>query len=277
MPRQFSLAYLTTPGVDPVEQIKIAARAGYDYVSLRTIPMGQGGEPQVHLEHDPVLMERVRQALKDHGIKLFDIELLRVREDLPNDYRAAFEKGAELGATQVLTSVWTKDRPFAVDRYGAFCEQAAQFGLTLNQEFPIVSELTSMKEALELQDQVGASDLKILMDMIYVHKTGVTPEDIRPVDPGRFGVIHLCDWPADTAGRPDVEIVRGGRAYCGEGVVDLAGILKALPENTCSLELPNLKEIEDRGRAGPCAPFWPTTAPGRSTSPTSSSPAPSPW
>lgn len=253
MSRKFSLAYLTTPGIDPVEQIKTASQAGYDYVSLRTIPMGQEGEPQVHLEKDPDLMERVRQTLKDCGIKLFDIELLRIREDLPDDYRAAFEKGAELGATQVLTSVWTRDRSLAVDRYGSFCEQAAQFGLTLNLEFPIVSELTSMKEAMELQDKVGAPNLKILMDMIYVHKTGVTPEDIRAAEPSRFGVIHLCDWPADMAGRQEVEIVRGGRSYCGEGVVDLKGILKALPENVCSLELPNLKEIEARGRAGHAA------------------------
>lgn len=50
-----------------------------------------------------------------------------------------------------------------------------------------------------------------------------------------------------------MEIVRGGRAYCGEGAADLAGILKALPENACALELPNLKEIEVRGRAGHAA------------------------
>lgn len=250
MSRQFSLAYLTTPGVDPVEQIKIAAQAGYDYVSLRTIPMGQEGEPQVHLERDPALTERVRRSLKDCGMKLFDIELLRVREDLPADYRAAFEKGAELGATQVLTSVWTRDRALAVDRYGSFCEQAAQFGLTLNLEFPIVSELRSMGEAMDIQDQVGAPNLKILMDMIYVHKTGVTPADIRAADPSRFGVIHLCDWPADQGALEDIEVVRGGRVYCGQGVVDLKGILKALPENVCSIELPNLAELEARGRAG---------------------------
>ncbi|MCI8869304.1 sugar phosphate isomerase/epimerase [Pseudoflavonifractor sp. 60] len=253
MPRQFSLAYLTTPGIDPVEQIRTAKEAGYDYVSLRTIPMGQEGEPQVHLESDPTLMEQVRQTLKDCDMKLFDIELLRIREDLPDDYRAAFEKGAELGATQVLTSVWTRDRALAVDRYGAFCEQAAQFGLTLNLEFPIVSELTTMQEAFEIQDKVGASNLKILMDMIYVYKTGVTPADIQAADPSRFGVIHLCDWPADMAGRQDIEVVRGGRAYCGQGVVDLAGVLKALPENVCSIELPNLAEIEARGRAGHAA------------------------
>lgn len=41
MERKFSLAYLTIPGVDPFDQIRIAAEAGYDYVSLRTIPMGR--------------------------------------------------------------------------------------------------------------------------------------------------------------------------------------------------------------------------------------------
>lgn len=97
MPRQFFLAYLTTPGVDPVEQIKIASQAGYDYVSLRTIPMGQEGKPQVHLERDPVLTRQIRRALKDCGINLLDIELLRVREDLPADYRAAFERGPNWG------------------------------------------------------------------------------------------------------------------------------------------------------------------------------------
>lgn len=253
MPRQFSLAYLTIPGIDPVRQIEIAKQAGYDYVSLRTIPMGQQGEPQVHLETDPELARAVEKALKDHDMKLFDIELLRIREDLPTDYRAAFEKGAQLGATQILTSVWTKDYSLAVDRYGAFCEQAAEFGMTLNLEFPIVSEVTSLQTAMEIQDKVGAPNLKILMDMIYVYKTGLTPEMIQAVDPSRFGVIHLCDWPKDMAGRELVEVVREGRVYCGEGVVDLKGILKVLPENVCSIKLPNTKEIEARGAAGHAA------------------------
>ena len=35
MTRKFSLAYLTIPGTHPVDQIRIAAEAGYDFVSLR--------------------------------------------------------------------------------------------------------------------------------------------------------------------------------------------------------------------------------------------------
>lgn len=252
MAKEFSLAYLTIPGVEPVEQIKIARDAGYDYVSLRTIPMGQPGEPQICLERDPELTKTISQTLKDTGMKLLDIELVRVREDLPADHRGAFEKGAELGATQVLASIWTKDRAFALDRLGAYCEQAAQFGLTINLEFPVVSAVTTLKEIMDIQDKLNMPNLKILMDMIYVHLDKVTPEIIKAQDPERFGLIHLCDWPKETEGEL-VKYVREGRAYCGEGAVDLAGILKALPERPCSIELPNAAEIAKRGAAGHAA------------------------
>ena len=39
MSRKFSLAYLTIPGTNPMEQIRIAKETGYDSVSLRTIPL----------------------------------------------------------------------------------------------------------------------------------------------------------------------------------------------------------------------------------------------
>lgn len=253
MATQFSLAYLTIPGVDPVEQIKIAKNAGYDYVSLRTIPMGLCGEPQICLEKDAELFRTIRQALRDFEMKLLDIELVRIREDLPADYREAFEKGAELGATHVLSSVWTKDRSFAADRYGSICEQAAQYGLTVNLEFAILSDLTTLWDSIAMQDQVKAPNLKILMDMIYVHWTKVTPEEIRTLDPNRFGLIHLCDGPKKPEDSQIAQVVREDRAYCGEGDADLKGLLRALPANPCSIELPNTKRISELGAAGHAA------------------------
>ena len=49
MKRKFSLAYLTIPGTHPVDQIRIAAEAGYDFVSLRPIPMHLPNEPLFQL------------------------------------------------------------------------------------------------------------------------------------------------------------------------------------------------------------------------------------
>lgn len=249
MKRKFSLAYLTIPGVEPLTQIQIASEAGYDYVSLRTIPMGLPGEPQVCLEKDPQLFKEIKQALKTSGLKLFDIELVRVREDLPEDFRKAFECGAELGATDVLSSVWTKDHGFAVEQYGKICEQAKEFGLTVNLEFPIVSGVTTLADTLAIQDKVNAPNLKLLMDMIYCHWDNVTADVIKKIDKSRFGVIHLCDCPKDPQGLEIPQIVREAREYCGEGVVHLEELLKALPENTCSIELPNTKYIAEYGAA----------------------------
>lgn len=250
MKRTISLAYLTVPGIEPLEQIELAARAGYDCVSLRTISMGQEGEPQICLEKDPGLFRKIRAALRDTGLSLFDIELVRIREDLPTDYRRAFECGAKLGAKEVLSSVWTSDHALAVERYGAICEQAREFGLNMNVEFPIVSGMKTLDETVKLQNEVGAPNFKILMDMMYCHWDQVTPEKIRSLSPERFGVIHLCDCPVHTDGRPVVEIVREGREYCGEGAADLKGILKALPENGCSIELPNVRYIREFGAEG---------------------------
>ena len=113
MARKYSLAYLTLPGVDPVSQIKIAKETGYDSVSLRTIPMHLPGEPEFLLHKDNALFEATKAALKEYDMPLMDIELARVRPDLDiNEYEPAFEKAAELGGTDVLGSVWTRDKAY---------------------------------------------------------------------------------------------------------------------------------------------------------------------
>ena len=160
MTRKISLAYLTVPGMDPLAQVKMASKAGYDYVSLRTIPMGQAGEPQVHLENNPGLFASIQVALEETSLQPLDIELVRVKEDLPRDYRGAFECAAKLGFTDVLSSVWTMDHGFAVDCYGKICEDAKEFGLTMNLEFPVISGLVNLPDTLQFLKEVGADNAK---------------------------------------------------------------------------------------------------------------------
>lgn len=250
MARDISLAYLTIPGIEPLQQIEAAARAGYDCVSLRTIPMGLPGEPQIHLTRNADLLHKIKAALKNSGLKPLDIELIQYKKESPQDYQEAFDCAAQMGFTDVLSSVWTEDLSFAVDMCGRVCEQARQFGITVNLEFPVVSCVKTLAGAVKIQDQVGASNLKLLMDMMYCYTDQVTPEKIAALEPERFGIIHLCDWPKDTTGKETVEIVRGCREYCGLGAVDLKGILGALPKNPCSIESPNLSYIKALGAEG---------------------------
>ena len=129
MSRKFSLAYLTIPGTAPVDQIRIAKEAGYDFVSLRTIPMHLPGEPEFLLHKDAKLFEETRQALKEYDMPVMDIELARVRPDLDiNEYDPAFEKAAELGATDVLGSIWTRDKAYYIDQVAKIAEMAKKYG-----------------------------------------------------------------------------------------------------------------------------------------------------
>jgi sugar phosphate isomerase/epimerase len=250
MARKFSLAYLTVPGIEAVDQIRMAAEAGYDTVSLRTIPMGQQGEPQNDLIREKDLFAEIRRTLQETGMKVLDIELVRVREDLPLDYREVFEKGAELGATDILSSCWTENQEFAVEAFGKICEQAQEFGMNVNLEYPASSAIHDLAGVARLQEKVQAPNLKLFLDMLYVFWAQDTPEAIQAIAPERFGLIHLCDCPKDHYLRDRTETMRARREYPGLGAIPLVPILKALPKNPCSIELPNEEYIHRYGATG---------------------------
>lgn len=252
MSRKFSLAYLTVPGATPVEQIEIAAECGYDYVSLRLIPMNLPGEPIFKMEENPALFAAAKEALRKTGVKLLDLELARVREDLDiTAYEAAFEKAAELGATDVLSSIWTDKKDFYTDQFASICDMAAKYKLTVNLEFVPFAGLKNLEEALELLNEVKRGNARIMVDTLHAHRCRVTSGDLAKVPRELFGFIHICDGPSHipAVGDPDmIGVARAGRLYLGEGGIDMAGMLKAMPPNVCSIELPNESETSARGR-----------------------------
>lgn len=260
MSRKFSLAYLTIPGICPQDQIRIAAEAGYDTVSLRTIPMYLPGEPEYLMDRDPQLFKETKAALEHYNMRLMDIELARVREDLDiADFEKAFEKGKELGATDVLSSIWSKDKPFYMDRMGKICEMAKKYDLTVNLEFVTFAGVTNLAEAKEVQDTLRASginNLKIMVDTLHAYRSYVAPEEIcalAKAEPDRFGFIHLCSGPEKIPAMDDPEmlgVARGARLYAGEGGVPIADQLRELKTNPISIELPHLERMKTHGADG---------------------------
>lgn len=263
MARKFSLAYLTIPGTDPVSQIRIAKEAGYDSVSLRTIPMHLPGEPEFLPDKDSELFEAIKKALKEYDMPLMDIELARVRKDLDiNEYRSAFETAAKLGATDVLGSIWTRDKAWYTDTAGKVADMAKEFGLCYNIEFLPWAGVRNLQEDITLIDDLGRDNVFIMVDTLHAGRAGVTAAELARTPAKYFHFIHLCDGPAGPDGDPVLDNIkdelmlftaREGRLYPGEGVMDIAGMVKAMPEIPLSIELPNLKEMSVRGAAGHAA------------------------
>ena len=263
MAKKFSLAYLTIPGVNPMDQIKIAKEAGYDYVSLRTIPMHLPGEPEFLLDKDPALFEATKAALKEYDMPLMDIELARVRPDLSIDeYKPAFEKAAELGGTDVLGSIWTRDKAWYTETAGKIADMAKEYGLCYNIEFLPWAGVRNLQEDITLIDALGRDNVYVMVDTLHAGRAGVTGAELARTPAKYFRFIHLCDGPAGPDGDPVLDNIkddlmlytaREGRMYPGEGVMDIAGMVKAMPDIPLSIELPNLKEIAARGNAGHAA------------------------
>lgn len=263
MARKYSLAYLTIPGTDPVSQIKIAKEAGYDFVSLRTIPMHLPGEPEFLPQKDAKLFEDIQNALKEYDMPIMDIELARIRPDLDLDeYKPAFETAAKLGATDVLGSVWTRDKQWYVEAAGRVADMAKEFNLKFNIEFLPWAGVRNLQEDITLVDELARDNVYIMVDTLHAGRAGVTAAELSRTPKKYFNFIHLCDGPAGPDGDPVLDNIkdnlmlytaREARFYAGEGVMDIAGMVAALPGLPLSIELPNLKEMEARGAAGHAA------------------------
>ena len=98
-----------------------------------------------------------------------------------------------------------------------------------------------------------------MVDTLHAGRAGVTAEELARTNPKYFNFIHLCDGPAGPDGDPVLDNIKDDlmlftarecRLYAGDGVMDIAGMVKALPNIPLSIELPNLENISKYGVAG---------------------------
>ncbi len=249
---RYSLAHLTALGCPTPELVYIAARAGYHFISPRVIYMGLPGEPNYALADSGDMLRQTKRALAATGLGVHDIELARVIDDLrPSKYLPAMEVAAELGASAVLSSIWTQRLDYAADKFGEICDLAAGFGLTVDLEYVPVSSVNSLAGAAAMLRQVQRPNAGLMVDMHHFHRAGDRPEDLDALPREWFHFAHLCDAPAAIPQERAemVRVMREGRLYVGEGGIDVASILRHLPVDVYSIELPNAEYCREIGCA----------------------------
>jgi len=252
MATQYSLAHLTVLGCPPPEMTYIAARAGYDFISIRPILMGLPGEPNYALADNPTMLRQTRKALAETGVKLHDIELARIYDDMhPTKYLPAMEVAAELGGRAVLSSIWTNNREYAIEKFGEVCDLAKPFGLTVDLEYVPIAGVRSLAEAVQVLRAVNRDNAGLMVDTHHFQRAGDQLEALDQLPREWFHFAHLCDAPAEIPAEREelIRIMREGRLYLGEGGIDVAGILSHMPEMVYSIELPNLEYVREKGYA----------------------------
>jgi sugar phosphate isomerase/epimerase len=250
--RKYSLAHLTVIGLTPPEVTYVAARAGYDYVSLRLIPIGVEGEYKC-ISEDKETIRATRLALRETGIQMHDLELARILDDVaPETYLPAMEVAADLGARHLITSAWTRkrnEREFIVEQYAEICDLAAPLGLTVDLEFPSFSSLPTLRDAADVVRTANRPNGGILIDTLYLYFSGVSLDELEKIPAEWFHFMHLCDTDAVLPTTLDEmkHVARDDRKYFGEGRIDFKSILSRVPFMPFSIELPNISRTKELG------------------------------
>ncbi|MCQ4311904.1 sugar phosphate isomerase/epimerase [Pseudomonas stutzeri] len=245
--RIVSLAALTVLELSPPEMVEIAARAGYSHVGLRLIP----ATPEEHhfpLAADHALQQQTLGRLRDTGVRVLDVEILRLKPDTRiADFEAVLAVGAEFGASEVLVAGNDPDEARLTERFAELCDLAAPFGLHPHLEFMPWTDARDLIQAARIVEAAGRDNGGVLVDAFHFDRSGSRLEDLAQVAPTRLRYMQLCD----VAGpRPDdmTEILRQARnerRFPGEGDCDLKGLLQVMPPNIpLSLEIPTRQLME---------------------------------
>jgi len=243
MKPEFSLAHLTLLSCSPPDLIEVASRAGYDFVSLRAIPVTPN-EPKYLLGEDKNLLKETKQALASNGLRVLDIELARIIPEVHlKSYLPVFEAAAELGAHHVLSSGWTPDRNYVSERFAELCDLAKPFGLNVDFEFVTFTAMSTLTDAVAVVRSAGRDNGGICIDTLHFFRSNSQLADLDGLPKSWFRFMQLCDAPKDAPTTTEglIFAARADRQFVGEGGLDLAGVIKRLPRIPYSLEIPNAR------------------------------------
>lgn len=249
MGRLYSLSYMTLE-TSPPKMIEFAAEAGYDLAGIRMMPTLPGGQA-FPLMNDPAMLRETLLRIDDTGVKVLDVEIARIDGVSGVElWLPMLEASAKVGARTIVVAGDDPDEARMTETYGLLCDAAAPFGLTINLEFTPWTTLNNAATASRIVTEAARANGEMLIDLIHVARSKTTLADIAAIDPTRMSYFQICDAPPGIpASREELLFTaRQERLLPGEGGVDVAGIIAALPDNLIvSVEVPSYSRLAAMG------------------------------
>lgn len=239
--RSLSLAALTMLDVPPPEQVRIAALTGYSHVGLRLLP-ATPDDPDYDMLGDTPTVRETLAALRDTGIRVSDVEIVRLTPDFSLDALQPFlETAARLEAQQVLVAGNDGEIRRSADNLARLAQAGEAYGLTMNLEPMPWTQMRTLADAQALIAASGQNNVGILVDAIHFWRAGESLDTLATLAPQQLNYMQLCDAPAliPTDTQELIYQARSARKVPGEGGLDLHGLMAALPSTLpVSLEVP---------------------------------------
>jgi len=236
-----SLAYHTVPELSAPEMVTVAAAAGCTHVGLRLLG-GRSGYEALPVLGDASVRRETVARLHGTGLGLLDASTARLTPEAePEAFLRMLDGAAELGAPAVMANGDDPEPARLADRLGGLCDAAAARGLEVRFEFVSWSCVPDLAHAVRLARALARPNLSIVLDALHHHRAGGTPADIAAAPAHLLGCFQICDAPAAPPRDRDglIHEAVGARLLPGDGVIDLAGLLRALPRGIpVAIEVP---------------------------------------
>ncbi|MFL9932315.1 sugar phosphate isomerase/epimerase [Paraburkholderia sp. RL18-103-BIB-C] len=239
--RALSLSALTVLELSPPQMVECAAQAGYDFVGLRLLPATDHEVRHEIIGPTPLKRETLAR-LRDTGIKVLDVEILRLKPDTDvRVYQPMLDTAAEFGARYVLVAGNDPDEARTAERLAQLCDLAAPLGLSPSLEPMPWTDVKDITQGARILRATARPNTGLIVDPIHFDRAGSSTDALRALPREYFGYVQFCDAPAERPADLDTLLfqARCERLIPGEGGIDLAGILRALPDDLpLSIEVP---------------------------------------
>lgn len=252
LPVRFALNMSTIRGqqLSVVEQIEVAAKAGYDGIEpwIRDLQnyAEQGGS-----------LEDLKKRIEDAGLTVDsaigfanwivddDQERLRGLETAREEMSVVKAIGGSRVAAPPVgahrSDSTSPPLPVIAERYRALLEVGAELGVTPQLElWGFSPTLSKLSELAYVAAGAAHPDACVLPDFYHIYKGGNDFESLGMIEASRMHCFHINDYPADP---PRETIGDKDRVFPGDGVCPLGKIIRQLVDHgfrgTFSLELFN--------------------------------------
>lgn len=242
--RDYSLSFLTVADVSPVEAVKISAECGYAEVGLRLLPAAPN-EAEYPIFTDVTMLRETKAALSDTGVKVADVEIIRITPDFePKKYLQFLEVAEALNAKHILIAGNDPEHTRLIQNFALFCELSKQYSLSCDLEFMPWTDVKNLTQAQYIVEQSAQDNAAILIDSLHFDRSDSTLEQVKALPISSMNYVQLCDGLAeyDLSDEGLINIARCNRLVPGQGDIDIVGLIRALPKNlTLAVEVPNME------------------------------------
>ncbi len=207
----------------PVQFIENAASAGWKGT-------GVWYDPETWTDKTTI---EVAKRIEDTGLEAVDMEVVRLGSDVDHG-EALIEAAIAVGAKNILAISSYDSFEQTAERLTELCLLASEGNICICLEFMRFTSIKNLSDALTTVSMVEADNVGILADLLHVHRSGTSYEEIASADSKLFPYVQWCDAKTEPIGWATRDLLTDAlddRMIPGEGELPVTAFMSLFDES----------------------------------------------